>query len=59
LVARERLRIVDEFKAVEFTSYYADEGVQRHYSTPYNLQQNDVVEWRNQMVLGMARALLK
>jgi hypothetical protein len=59
LVARERLRIIDEFTAAEFTSYYADEGVQRHYSTSYSLQQNDVIERRNQMVLGMARALLK
>jgi hypothetical protein len=48
-----------EFTADEFASYYADEGVQRHYSTPYSPQQNDVVERHNQMVLGMARALLK
>jgi hypothetical protein len=43
-----------EFTVVEFMSYYVDEGVQRH-----NPQQNDVVERRNQTVLGMARALLK
>jgi hypothetical protein len=43
----------------EFTSYCVDEGVQRHYSTSYSLQQNDVIERRNQMVVGMARALLK
>jgi hypothetical protein len=48
-----------EFKAAEFTSYCADEGVQRHYSASYNPQQNDVVERRNQTVVGMARALLK
>jgi transposase InsO family protein len=48
-----------EFMAVEFTSYYADEGVQRHYSAPYSPQQNGVVERRNQTVVGMARALLK
>jgi transposase InsO family protein len=48
-----------EFTAAKFTSYCADEGVQRHYSTPYNPQQNDVVERRNQTVVGMARALLK
>jgi transposase InsO family protein len=28
----------DEFTAAEFTSYCADEGVQRHYSAPYNPQ---------------------
>ena len=48
-----------EFRAVEFASYCADEGIQRHYSTPYSPQQNGVVERRNQMVVGMARALLK
>jgi transposase InsO family protein len=48
-----------EFTVVEFMSYYADEGVQRHYSALYSPQQNDVVEWRNQTVVGMARALLK
>jgi hypothetical protein len=37
----------------------ADEGVQRHYSTSYSLQQNDIVERRNQTVVGMARTLLK
>jgi transposase InsO family protein len=45
--------------AAEFASYCADEGVQRHYSTPYSSQQNDVVKRRNQMVVGMARTLLK
>jgi transposase InsO family protein len=43
----------------EFASYCADEGVQRHYSAPYSPQQNDIVERRNQTVVGMARALLK
>jgi hypothetical protein len=49
----------DEFTAAEFTSYCADEGVQRHYSTPYSPQQNGVVERRNQTVVRMAQALLK
>jgi hypothetical protein len=48
-----------EFTAAEFASYCVDEGVQRHYSTPYSPQQNSVVERRNQTVVGMARALLK
>jgi transposase InsO family protein len=48
-----------EFTAAEFVSYYADEGVQRHYSAPYSPQQNSVVERHNQTVVGMARALLK
>jgi hypothetical protein len=48
-----------EFTMAEFTSYCADEGVQRHYSVSYSPQQNGVVERRNQTVVGMARALLK
>jgi transposase InsO family protein len=49
----------DEFTMDEFTWYCMDEGVQRHYSAPYNPQQNGVIEQYNQMVVGMARALLK
>jgi transposase InsO family protein len=48
-----------EFMAAEFASYCVDEGVQRHYSTPYSPQQNGGVERRNQTVVGMARVLLK
>jgi hypothetical protein len=48
-----------EFTAAEFMSYYADEGVQRHYSASYSPQQNGVVERHNQTVVGMARTLLK
>jgi hypothetical protein len=48
-----------EFTAAEFASYYTDEGIERHYSAPYSPQQNNVIEQRNQMVVGMARALLK
>jgi hypothetical protein len=48
-----------ELTAAEFASYCADEGVQCHYSAPYNPQQNGVVERHNQTFLGMARALLK
>jgi transposase InsO family protein len=48
-----------EFTTAEFASYCADEGVQRHYSTPYSPQLNGVIERRNQTVVGMTRALLK
>jgi transposase InsO family protein len=48
-----------EFTTAEFASYCVDEGVQCHYSAPYNPHQNGVVERRNQTVVGMARALLK
>ena len=45
--------------ATEFTAYYTDDGIQRHYSTPYAPQQNGVVERRNQMVVAAVHALLK
>jgi IS30 family transposase len=48
-----------EFMAAKFTTYCTNEGVQCHYSMSYSPQQNDVVERRNQTVVGMARALLK
>ena len=48
-----------EFTAAEFAAYFADEGIQRYYSVPYSPQQNCVIKRRNQMVVGMARALLK
>jgi hypothetical protein len=38
-----------EFTAAEFTAYYVDEGVKRHFS---------MVERRNQTVVAMAHALL-
>jgi transposase InsO family protein len=43
-----------EFTAAEFMSYCADEGVQRHYSAPYNPQQNGIIERCNQTVVEMA-----
>jgi transposase InsO family protein len=48
-----------EFTAAVFAAYCADEGITRHFSAPYTPQQNGVVEWRNQIVVAMVRALLK
>jgi transposase InsO family protein len=48
-----------EFAVAEFASYCVDEGVERHYSMSYSPQQNDIIERRNQTVMGMAWALLK
>jgi hypothetical protein len=48
-----------EFTVTEFVSYCTDKDVQHHYSALYNPQQNDIIEQRNQTVVGMARALLK
>ena len=48
-----------EFTSVEFVLYCAGQGVERHLTAPYSLQQNGVVERRNQTVVGMARSMLK
>jgi transposase InsO family protein len=49
----------DEFMVAEFVAYYAEEGIQRHYSAPYSPQQNGVVECRNQTVVAAVHTLLK
>ena len=48
-----------EFTSVEFAAYCADQGVARHHTAPYSPQQNDVVERRNQTVVGMAQSMMK
>jgi transposase InsO family protein len=48
-----------KFTSNELNAYCAELGVKRHLTAPYSPQQNDVVERRNQMVVGMARCLLK
>jgi transposase InsO family protein len=48
-----------EFTSVQFGEYCADEGIQRHYSASYTPQQNGIVERRNQMVVNMARSIMR
>ena len=48
-----------EFTTAKFVVYCTDEGIQRHYSVPYSVQQNGVVERRNQTVVAATLALLK
>jgi transposase InsO family protein len=48
-----------KFTAADFASYCVDEGILRHFSVSYNPQQNGIVEWHNQTVVGMAWSLLK
>jgi len=48
-----------EFASVQFDEYCVGEGVQRHHSAPYAPQQNGMVERRNQMVVAMARSILR
>ncbi|WVZ98286.1 LOW QUALITY PROTEIN: hypothetical protein U9M48_043748 [Paspalum notatum var. saurae] len=48
-----------EFTSTQFTEYCAELGVGRQLTAPYTLQQNGVVERRNQTLVGMARCMLK
>jgi transposase InsO family protein len=48
-----------ELTTAEFITYCTDEGIQRHYSTPYSPQQNSLVEHWNQTLVVVDRALLK
>ena len=48
-----------EFTSMEFAAYCADQGMVRHHTAPYSPQQNGVVERWNQMVVDMARSMMK
>jgi transposase InsO family protein len=48
-----------EFTARTFLEYCEREGVRCHLTAPYSPQQNRVVEWRSQTVLGMTRSKMK
>lgn len=48
-----------EFTSNQFTSYCDEAGITRHFTAPYTPQQNGVVEWRNRIVVAMARSFLK
>ncbi|KAL8116457.1 hypothetical protein AgCh_022817 [Apium graveolens] len=47
-----------EFCSKQFLSYCKENGIGRHYMTPYIPQQNVVVERRNRMVVALAWSLL-
>ena len=42
----------------EFKELYKDSGIKRELSTPYNPQQNGIVEWKNKTIMEAARAML-
>ena len=48
-----------EFTSVEFGEHCTGEGIKRHFSAPYSPHQNGVVERRGQMIVGMARSILR
>lgn len=48
-----------EFLSNQFTTYYDETGLNRHFIAPYYPQQNGFVERRNRTVIEMARSILK
>jgi hypothetical protein len=48
-----------EFTARSFADHCTKQGMQRHLTAPYTLEQNGIVERRNQSVMGMARSMRK
>ena len=49
----------DEFTSYEFAEYYAGESIHRQHTTSYNLQQNGIVECKNDTLVATARSMLK
>ena len=48
-----------EFISTAFKDYYENEGMKRFLTTPFSLQQNDVVERRNRSIVEITRCMLK
>lgn len=48
-----------EFTSADFTEHCATTGVCRQLTAPYSPQQNGVVDWPNQTVVGATRSMLK
>jgi transposase InsO family protein len=48
-----------EFTTRDFLDHCIKHRVQCHFTVPYTLEQNGVVEWHNQSIMGMARSMLK
>ena len=48
-----------EFTSSEFIRFCEENGVTRHLTAPYTLQQNGVVERRNRTLMEMTRSLMK
>ena len=47
-----------EFTSNEFKELCKESRIKRELSTPYNPQQNGVVEWKNITIMEVARAIL-
>ncbi|KAA0062709.1 copia-type polyprotein [Cucumis melo var. makuwa] len=48
-----------EFTSNEFKTFCTKNGIRRPMTVPFTPQQNDIVEWKNRIILNMARSMLK
>jgi transposase InsO family protein len=48
-----------EFTVIHFKEYFTELGIQHQLTAPYSPPQNDVIERRNQIVVGAVRSMLK
>ena len=47
-----------EFTSGEFKTFYKEVGIKRELSTPYNTQQNGVVERNNRTIMEPIKAMI-
>jgi transposase InsO family protein len=47
-----------EYTSKEFVNFCKDVGIKRELTTPYNPQQNDVVEHKNRTILEAVKAMI-
>eukprot|EP00253_Pinus_taeda_P003200 PITA_03200 len=47
-----------EYTLGEFVDYFAEAGIRREFTVPYNPQQNGVAERKNRSIVGVAKAML-
>lgn len=47
-----------EFNSTDFKTFFEENGISRHLTTPYTPQQNGVVERRNRTLMEMTRSIL-
>jgi hypothetical protein len=47
-----------EYTSKEFVNFYKDVGIKRELTTPYNPQQNDVVERKNRTIMEVVKTMI-
>jgi transposase InsO family protein len=47
-----------EYNSKEFKGFYKEVGIKKELTVLYNPQQNGVEEWKNQLIIGAAKAMI-